>query len=152
MALILMGVAQIGHAQALYGSIVGHVSDASGAAIVAAKVTAVNTVTKIFRDTTADPIGGYNFPTVEPGTYDVTVSATGFTTSVQPGIVVTAQSTVRVDVTLNVGTFTQSVTVGGAASQLQTDRSDVKTDFNNKQVADLPLPLGRNYQNLLALV
>ena len=102
-------------AQALYGSIVGNVKDSSEAVVAGATVTLINVDTKQSRETTTSDTGGYDFATLLPGPYEMTVSRQGFTTSTRTSIEVTANNTIRVDITLHVGTVSESVTVSGAA-------------------------------------
>src|SRR6266508_3441898 len=144
---VLLGAPAI-QAQVLYGSIIGNVKDASDAVIAGATVTLTSVETKQSRETITNDAGGYLFPTIPPGRYDVKVTKAGFTTSNQTDIVAIANNTTRVDVTLNVGAVTESVMVTGAAAALQTDRSEVRNEVGTAQLANLPIPLGRNYQNL----
>src|SRR5215471_4517085 len=136
------------NAQVLYGSIIGNVKDASDAVIAGAKITIVNTDTNQSREALTNEMGSYDFPTISPGAYNVRVTKPGFMLSNQTGIVATANNTTRVDVTLTVGAVTESVLVTGAASALQTDRSEVRAEVAGAQLENLPVPVGRNYQNL----
>lgn len=139
---------QTGRAQALYGSIIGTVRDSTDAVVAGATVTIINTETKQSRQATTNDAGGYDFPTIPPGTYDVKVSKGGFSNFTETGILAVANNTTRVDVRLNVGAVSESVMVTSAASALQTDRSEVRNEVGRNQLANLPVPLGRNYQNL----
>jgi hypothetical protein len=135
-------------AQALYGSLVGNVNDASGAAIAGARVTLTSIDTKQSREVVTNDVGGYDFSTLPPGAYELKVQKEGFSSSTQTGIAVVANNTVRVDVTLNIGAVTESITVSGAAATLQTDRSEVRHELNSNQLVNLPVSAGRNYQTL----
>ena len=135
-------------AQALYGSIVGNVKDSSEAVVAGATVTLINVDTKQSRETTTSDTGGYDFATLLPGPYEMTVSRQGFTTSTRTSIEVTANNTIRVDITLHVGTVSESVTVSGAAAVLQTDRAEVRSDLGRAELSNLPMSMGRNYQTL----
>src|SRR5688572_23434113 len=75
-------------AQTLYGSLLGNVTDPSGAALPAARVQARNTATGLTRETTTSDRGAYVFSDLQPGTYDLTVNAQGFGAFVQTGITV----------------------------------------------------------------
>ncbi len=143
---------QTGQAQVLYGSIVGNVKDASDAAVAGAAVTITNAETRQSRQTTTNDAGGYSFPTIPPGAYALRVSKEGFTTFTETAVTATPNSVTRVDVTLKVGAVTESVTVTGAAAVLQTDRSEVRTEMTRNQLENLPVPLGRNYQNLFITI
>ncbi|BDC50352.1 hypothetical protein F183_A26680 [Bryobacterales bacterium F-183] len=139
-------------AQVLYGSVVGTLEDASGAAIPNVNLVLTNTATgKIYEDKT-DGTGRYAIGNVIPGTYDLKASATGFKALSRTGLNVTANTVTRQDLTMQVGSLTEEVTVSADATQLQTDKSDTHTELSAKQVASLPLPGYRNYQSLINLV
>ena len=135
-------------AQLLQGSISGNVSDASQAAVASAKVSATDENTGLTRATVANSTGVYDIPVLPPGTYKLTISASGFQTAVRTGVVVAAQTATRVDVMLNVGALTESVQVAASATSLQTDRMDVRSELGSQQLSNLPVPIGRNYQNI----
>jgi hypothetical protein len=148
---VLIGANQA-HAQALYGGIVGTVTDASGSAVPGATVKITETQTNRSREATSNETGAYNFPTVATGTYEVTVKHEGFETLVRPGVVVTIDSVVRVDAALKVGAITESVEVAAQAAALQTERGEVRTEIGTKDLEELPIPTNRSYQNLLVMV
>jgi hypothetical protein len=135
-------------AQLLQGSISGNVSDASQAAVASAKVSATDENTGLTRATVANSTGVYDIPVLPPGTYKLTINAPGFQTAVRTGVVVAAQTATRVDVMLNVGALTESVQVAASATSLQTDRMDVRSELGSQQLSNLPVPIGRNYQNI----
>src|SRR5690348_13133821 len=139
-------------AQVLYGSLVGTVTDQSGAVIPKAQIKASNPATGEVREVTSDAEGRYTMGNVVPGTYNIQVSATGFRPVTTTGVNATINNVTRVDVQLQVGAQTQEVTVSGAVAQLQTDKSDVHTDLNPRELANLPLPAYRNFQSLINLV
>lgn len=140
------------HGQVLYGSFVGTVTDQSGAVVPKARVKALNPATGDIRETTADESGHFTIGDVAPGTYQVNVSASGFRQSNNTGVEAAVNTVSRVDVQLEVGAESQQVTVASSATALQTDKSDVHTDFNPRELSSLPLPAYRNYQSLYALV
>jgi hypothetical protein len=146
--LLTLGAANICHAQTLYGSVVGNVKDASQAVIAGAAVNLTNTETQQSREAITNDVGGYDFTTVSPGTYDITVRKEGFAPSTQKGVTVAANNIARLDFTLNVGSVTESVSVGGAIALLQTDRAEVASNVGSTQLANLPMSMGRNYQTL----
>src|SRR5580693_2737236 len=86
------------HAQLLQGSITGNVTDASGAAVVDAKVVATEQQTNFTRDTTTNGSGTYNLPTMPPGTYTITVTAPSFQTSTTTGVRVAPEQVARTNV------------------------------------------------------
>ena len=133
-------------AQTLYGSIVGTVTDQSGAVIPNAQVKASSPATGEVRESTTDQSGRYTIGNVIAGTYDLSVSAPGFRLFTQKDVAATVNTVSRVDVQLEVGAQTQEITVASAAALLQTDKSDVHSEFSPKEVSTLPLPNYRNYQ------
>ncbi|HSG99294.1 MAG TPA: carboxypeptidase-like regulatory domain-containing protein, partial [candidate division Zixibacteria bacterium] len=126
----------------------GNVIDSTRAAIVGAKVTVVNNQTNLTRETVTNEAGGYSFPTVATGTFTLTATAPGFQTFVQNNISVAPNSVTRVNITLEVGQVTETVTVEASAATLQTDRAEVRQEVTEKSLKELPVPLGRNYQML----
>jgi hypothetical protein len=147
-SILVLGTSPFAKAQTLYGSLVGNVKDSTEAIVAGASVTLTNIETKQSREATTAETGGYAFATIPPGTYDIKVSRTGFTAYSQTGVVVAANNTVRIDVTLNVGTVSESVNVSALAVTLQTDRADVRNDVSGAQLVNLPMSAGRNYQTV----
>src|SRR5215831_262797 len=100
-------------AQTFRGTILGTVTDTTGAVIGGAKVTVRNTGTGQERSTTTSADGSYSVPELPIGTYTVTISQTGFQTSVTTGVVVDVATERRVDAVLRAGEVSQSVEVSG---------------------------------------
>lgn len=138
--------------QAVNGGVVGTVTDASGAVVPQAKVTITNVGTSVSQSATTDGSGYYSFPDLPPATYKVTVEKHGFTTIVRSGVTLLVNSTVRVDVKLNPGEVTQTITVQSQVAQLQTDTAKTGGTISSVQAEQLPLGTNRNFQNLLTLV
>jgi hypothetical protein len=138
--------------QILYGSIVGIVKDSQGAVIPGATVTIVNKETNLTRETTTNTEGAYTLTNVLPGQYDVKVSLSGFRESVRSNVPVTISQISRVDVALEVGTLSETVTVASEAQLLQTDKADVHTEIKSAELTAMPLNRFRNYQALMNLV
>src|SRR5258708_35623651 len=90
------------------------------------------------REVTTTDAGSYDFETIPAGTYELKIVREGFNPHTQTGIVVSANNTLRVDVTLHVGAVAESVTVSGAAALLQTDRADVRAEVTTEQLDNLP--------------
>lgn len=145
-------VASAANAQALYGSILGGVTDPQGAALPGVTVKITNTGTGLVLDTVTDETGNYAFRNLLPGTYDMTLSTKGFKEMQQSGIIVSAGNPKRTDVTLQIGAAQETVTVTADAATLKTEKTDLATEINSKQVLSLPLNQYRNYQSLLNLV
>jgi hypothetical protein len=135
-------------AQVLYGSIVGNVTDETGAAMPGATVTIEQAETQLKREMVTDGTGAYQFTAVPTGNYTVTVTMTGFRTQTRPGVTVTLNSVARVDSKLQVGQLTETVSVSAETPLLQTDRAEVRSELTSRELTDLPVPVGRNYQQL----
>ena len=139
-------------AQTSYGSIVGTVADATGAALVGAQVTLKNNGTDATQTTTSGSGGNYTFLNLNPGSYSISVSNAGFKEYKRPQIDVTVGGTTRVDASLPLGDVNESVTVESSASvALQTDSSSLGGVVEGRQVLESPLN-GRNVNNLLDFV
>jgi Carboxypeptidase regulatory-like domain/TonB dependent receptor len=130
--------------QAVYGSIIGTVTDPQGAAIPGATVT-VTDIRKGTSDTTStNDSGNYSVTHLIPDTYSVKIEAKGFKTAEQKAVPVSADASARVDMKVELGSAGETVEVTGEAPQLQTDRADVAVQFNQKYVEDLPV-FNRNF-------
>ena len=142
------------HAQILYGSITGNITDPSGAPVPNAKVVTQNVNTGIAETANTNTAGTYLFNNLAPGTYSITISAPSFGTLTQTNINVTVNAITRSDAQLKVAGVTETVSVSAGVQQLQTDRGDVHTDISTAQLTDLPEAgsTGRNFENLLKLV
>jgi hypothetical protein len=151
LVLIAMTVAGSASAQIIYGSIVGSVTDGTGAVIPNAQVTVTQTETNLVRKTKSDSAGVYKVSTLPAGIYTVDVTASGFNIETVTHVSVIANSDVRADAVLKVGATTSTVSVNDAIQSLQTDRADVSTQLSSREVGDLPIA-GRNFQSLLGQV
>jgi hypothetical protein len=110
-AILMLAVCAGSAAQDYRGAVLGRVTDPSGAAVAGAKVAAVNEATNTVAAAQTAADGAYLIPFLIPGRYRVEVEASGFQKYAQSGITVSVNSQVRVDVTLQVGAITESVTV-----------------------------------------
>ena len=124
------------------GIISGSVVDQSGAAVPGAKVNAKNKATGSSFDTTSGGDGSFRFPSLAIGSYDLTVSQTGFESVTQSNVTVTISQTTALTITLNVGNASESVTVQGNINSIETQTSEIGTAITSKQVIELPLALG----------
>jgi hypothetical protein len=140
------------NAQVLYGSIIVDVRDQSAGAVPGAEVTITNSDTGWTRSATSNDIGAATFTSVPPGSYEVRVSISGFKEFRTTGVRVVEDNVLRVNSMLEVGQVTDSVTVSAGVAVLQTDRADVRTELPATQLENLPVPVGRNYQNLFVTV
>jgi hypothetical protein len=133
------------------GSIVGRVTDPSGAAVTNAKVTAVQASTGFSRTAGTDTEGLYVIPSLQPSTYNLMVEAEGFSTVKQSNIALLADQTLTVNVSLKLGMNTEVVTVTGNALQVDTATSTLKQVIEQERLTELPLD-GRNAAQLTLLV
>lgn len=138
-------------AQNTSGSIVGHVTDPTGAAVRAAKVTVTNEQTSEVRVVRTTGTGDYTAPLLNPGTYKVSIASTGFSTFTKSGIVLQVDQTVRANAVLQVGHGHLTVKVSAQALALDTDSPAIGSVIHQKQVADLPLN-GRYFTDLILLL
>jgi hypothetical protein len=137
-------------AQAPTAAIQGTVTDASGSAVVGAKVDVTNVDTSVTQTVTSDNQGRYSAPTLPIGNYDVQATATGFQTVVHKGIILSVGNQSVVDFSLPVGQSQQTVTVTGEVSQVETTTSTVSSLVDQTQMRELPLN-GRNFEQLILL-
>ena len=115
-------------------------------------MTITQTETNWTRSGTTNETGTASFATVPLGTFSVRVVLSGFNESVTTDVRVTQDNVTRVPTGLTLGQLTDTVTVSAGAAVLQTDRADVRTEIGSAQLQNLPVPLGRNYQNLFVTV
>ena len=132
------------------GAILGEVKDPSGAAVPNANVTLTSVETGAARTTTSGEDGAYRFNAVEPGHYNVKVESQGFKTSSLTGLTLDVTQQLVANVTLEVGTSTQEVTVTGEAPVVNTTSSSLGGLVSDQQISELPLN-GRNYSDLALL-
>src|SRR5713226_3343691 len=126
-------------AQAVYGSILGTVTDPQGGAVSGAKVTVTSLTKSTTEETTTNESGNYSVTHLIPDTYKIRIEGPGFKATDIPSVQVSADSAAHVDATMQVGAVTQSVEVTGEIPQLTTDRADVDVEFSQKYVEDLPV-------------
>src|SRR5688572_8007267 len=137
-------------AQAVYGSLVGNVSDSSGGAIPGATVTATQVETNLTREVVTNASGAYSIPNIPSGTYQVVVTVPGFQTFTARDITVTNRD-VRVDAKLGLGTLEEALTVTATAAILQTENAAVQHIANSEQLQTLPTS-GRAFQSFMTLM
>ena len=137
-------------AQTFTGSVDGAATDSSGAAVPGARVTLHNLQTDDHRTAVTNDHGQFLFPAVPPGSYELILEATGFKKSIRGNVLVEVQQSVRADVTLELGSVSETVEVQGEVPLLQPSASSLGQVIDNRRVVDLPLN-GRNVYGLLAL-
>src|SRR5258706_6157734 len=125
--------------QAVNATLVGTITDASGAAVPKAQVLITETNTGINKTGMANESGNYIFPDLPPGKYSVTAEHPGFKKETRRDIDVVVNSNTRVDLQLTPGSISETVEVTATTPILQTDRSDVGRSMDAQMVEDLPL-------------
>jgi carboxypeptidase family protein len=128
----------------------GRITDATGASIPAAKITATQTATGLVRTTTANAEGNYSLPNLPVGPYQLQVSAIGFREYLQKGIVLQVGENPTVNVMLQVGTVSEKVEVTAAAAMVETSNNAVQSVIDNSRIMEMPLN-GRNLPDLIML-
>jgi hypothetical protein len=137
-------------AQGQNATIQGTITDASGGAVVGAKVDVKNTGTGITQTATSDAQGRYSVPQLPIGDYEVQASQAGFQTAIRRGITLSVGNELVVDFSLQVGQQQQTVEVQGEVSQVETTSSTVSSLVDQTQMRELPLN-GRNFEQLILL-
>jgi len=132
------------------GSISGLVTDATGAVVSGAAVTATNTQTGVQSKATTDARGFYDFPSLLIGTYEVAISQAGFKTFHQTGLAIDANSALRVDAVLQIGATTEKVEVSTDSVHVETESTQMGEVISGKTMTAVPLN-GRSFTDLLAL-
>lgn len=139
--------------QAVNSTVVGTVTDATGAVVVGARVTLTEANTNVSRTGQTNESGNFVFSNLPPGNYFVTVEMTGFKKEQRRDIALLVNTTQRVDVQLETGAVTETVEVTGTPPTLTTDRADTGSKIDTMVVSELPILVSnRNYQVLLDLV
>ena len=139
--------------QVLYGSLVGIITDQSGAVVPGARVTVINSATNQSRTVDADSTGTYTVSALTPGNYRVRVSQSGFQDSITNDAPVTINSVTRVNVKLQLGQVQEAVSVTADATPiLQTERAEVRSEMTSKALTTLPVAQGRNFQSLFRTI
>ena len=143
------------HAQILYGSLTGTVTDKTGAVIPNAALTLTNQGTGEVRTAKGNGTGDYNILDVLPGTYTLSIAKMGnFAGFTQKDIQIEVNRQVRVDVTLQAASVSTQITVTEAAAELQTETAEVNSEINQTQLSQMPMTSsqGRNFEALYTLI
>ena len=147
LAVLSLGLATAAVAQSVSGTILGTVTDSTGAVVAGAKVTIINEGTGLTRTVVADVNGEYTAPGLPTGHYTITSEMTGFKTVALSNVEVGVDQRVRINVKHEVGAMTESVSVTADTPLLQTSSSELGTTVSASQIEALPLN-GRNFVNL----
>lgn len=138
-------------AQGGRSTILGTVTDESGAAVTGVTVTVLNTGTQQKRASQSNERGDYEVPSLDVGVYEVSAEATGFRRAVVRSIQLEIDQRARVDVKLQVGEITQQISVEANVTAVQTDDSTLSTVIDSAKIRELPLPGNRNLFRLALL-
>lgn len=154
--LVLIGLGlvfgpQVAVAQTSNGSIIGTVTDSSGATIPGATVTVTSVERGVAIEASTSEVGAYRIYPLDPGTYRVSASTDGFQTQLQSDITVQLAAIVKIDFSLVIGEVTETVEVTTAAPLLQTQEASVGGVVNDQEISRLPVN-GRNYTRLMVLL
>ena len=144
--LIPPGLAQTGAT----GTIVGTISDSSGAVIPGARVTATNTATNVVHESVTSSSGTYAVPSLMPGSYRIQATAAGFSNESVTNVELAVGREITVDMQLKPGGVSETVNVASTALTLDTENAQIGQVITEKEIVDLPLN-GRNFTQLLLL-
>jgi hypothetical protein len=133
------------------GTILGTVTDPSGASVPKAEVTVTNTGTNISVVVTTSDSGAYTVPQLIPGNYSISIKVPGFQTASITNVAISAGDRRRADAGLKVGASNETVEITTAAPVLQTDESSIGANVTQRAVQDLPLN-GRNFISLVQIL
>ncbi len=144
-------IADSGFGQSVRGTILGTVTDSSGAVIKGAQVTVQQTSTGLTRTEVTNEAGEYSIPQLPVGPYIVSAEQTGFKRTERTGVELRVDDRLRIDLVMPVGQLTETVAVEETAPVVSTDSSTLGNVVDNKKVTELPLN-GRNFLQLNLLV
>lgn len=138
LAVVCLLAPSMAPAQSTFGTVLGTVRDASGAAVASAAVKVTNLNENTQRETITDNAGGYEVRNLKPGAYEVTVTAPGFQSWSVSQLALDARQTLRVDAGLKIGEITQTVNVEGTAGVITTDTQTISSSLDSNRVLQLP--------------
>ncbi|MGH9359841.1 MAG: carboxypeptidase regulatory-like domain-containing protein, partial [Terriglobia bacterium] len=138
------------YSQVTGGMLSGTVTDPSGAVVPGAKIIVTNTATGVSRKATTNSAGLYTAPNLQPGSYQITASATGFATQVRPGVNMTVGGQQVLNLVMQVGVITQTVEITTAPPIVQLSTSEITHEVSATTVRELPLN-GRDWTQLATL-
>jgi hypothetical protein len=137
-------------AQSASGTLEGTISDPSGAVIAGARIHIASATTGVARDITSNNGGLYSAPDLTAGRYDVTVSANGFATKAEKGVILSVGGTRDLNITLTISSTEVTVNVESSSNQISLGDTSVQGVVDGKQTRDLPLN-GRDWTSLATL-
>lgn len=137
--LLAFGLTALAHAQMSRGAITGRVTDPQGAVVPGAGIVATDLATGTTYRTVSSSAGEYTLPFLAPGTYRLSTTSHGFKRFVREGIIVAANEQVSVDVTLEIGQQTQTVTVAAQNTLLEKATASTGQVLNNEDIDNMPV-------------
>jgi Carboxypeptidase regulatory-like domain len=149
-AFLLVIDPSLAQAQISNATVLGTVTDATGAAVPGAPIQVKNIETNFTQSTVADEVGRFRIPNLPIGTYEVQASAQGFVTTIRQGVLLGVGSESVVDLSLQVGPAEVTIFVEDVVSQVETNSSAVSYMIDQRQLRDLPLN-GRNFTRLISM-
>ena len=152
LAASILGFSSQVRGQAVNATLLGTVTDSSGAAAANVKMTITETNTGISRASQTNESGNYVFPDLPPGTYAVTAELSGFKRASRVAIDVIVNTSQRVDLVLQPGNVSETIVVVVETPILQTERADTGRKIEAVLTENIPLGTNRNFQNLLNIV
>jgi hypothetical protein len=150
LAVVLTATGRVFAQAGATGTILGTVTDSTGAILSNVKVTVTNTQTNVAFHTVTSSAGDYNAPALNPGTYTVSAEVAGFEKSVTTGFTLAVDQKIRIDLSMKPGAVSETVAVTAQGVELDTDSASLSQLVSQKQVEELPLD-GRNFIQLLFL-
>jgi hypothetical protein len=147
---LAIGIGQIFAQSTVTGGIRGKITDQSGATLPNATVTATNAGTNAVATTTTDEDGGYRFSNLQPGTYTIGITASGFSNFTQERVVVEVGQVTSIDVPLGVAGQNATVEVTAETPIINTNSQDFATNINQTSINELPIN-GRRASNFVLL-
>jgi hypothetical protein len=152
LATILLAFSTPVAGQAVNATLLGTVTDSSGAAVGNVKMTITETNTGIIHTSQTNESGNFVLPDLPPGTYTVLAELAGFKRASRAGVDLVVNSTERVDLVLEPGNVSETITVEAGTPMLQTERADTGRKIEEVLTENVPLGTNRNFQNLLNIV
>jgi carboxypeptidase family protein len=152
LATVALATPALCFAQSERGSVTGVVQDSSKAGIPGVSVNVINTATNATTSVVSTESGAYSAANLPPGTYRIEASLTGFRSAKLEGIRLTAGTTARVDITLDLGAIEESVTVMARSPLVSTEDAKITTNLSNESIDQLPLVVGGAMRSVFDLV
>src|ERR1051325_4491094 len=149
--LLLLALVAPAFAQQTTATLLGTVSDSSGATVAGVAIQVASLATNVTREALTDGNGAYSLPNLPPGVYRVTATKAGFQASRAESVTLQVEQVARLDIKLQVGSVNETITVDASAAVLQTETSSVGTVIDSGKIVELPLN-GRNFIQLAQLI